>query len=95
MTEAAGLPTPLFVLPTGEGWAYGGFELDPASLEYLSRFLPAIADPLTRGSAWVTLWDALLDGALTPDAFMDLAAAALPAETDEQLTARILDEVRA
>jgi aminopeptidase N len=90
-TAAAGLPTPLFVLPTGEGWAYGGFELDPASLEYLSRSLPAIADPLTRGSAWVTLWDALLDGALTPEAFMDLAAAALPAETDEQLTARILD----
>jgi aminopeptidase N len=39
----------------------------------------------------VTLWDALLDGALTPEQFMDLAAAALPAETDEQLTARILN----
>jgi aminopeptidase N len=39
----------------------------------------------------VTLWDALLDGTLTPEAFLDLAAAALPAETDEQLTARVLD----
>jgi aminopeptidase N len=89
--EAVGLPAPLYVLPAGEGWAYGGFELDRGSLEWLSRSLPAIADPLTRGSAWVTLWDALLDGALTPEQFMDLAAAALPAETDEQLTARILN----
>jgi len=41
--EAVGLPAPLFVLPTGEGWAYGGFELDPTSLAYLSTSLPAIA----------------------------------------------------
>jgi aminopeptidase N len=88
--EAVGLPAPLFVLPTGEGWAYGGFELDPTSLAYLSTSLPAIADPLTRGSAWVTLWDALLDGAVSPNAFVDLAVAALPKETDEQLTSRVL-----
>ncbi len=88
--EAVGLPAPLFVLPTGEGWAYGGFELDPTSLAYLSTSLPAIADPLTRGSAWVTLWDALLDGAVSPNTFVDLAAAALPKETDEQLTSRVL-----
>ncbi|MGE0462273.1 MAG: M1 family aminopeptidase [Vicinamibacterales bacterium] len=88
--EAVGLPAPAFVLPNGEGWAYGGFELDEASLAYLSRSLPSVKDPLTRGSAWVTLWDALLDGRLAPTAFMDLAAAALPVETDEQLTARVL-----
>jgi len=88
--EAVGMPAPLYVLPNGEGWAYGGFELDKVSLAYLSKSLPAITDPLTRGSAWVTLWDALLDGALVPGAFMDLAAAALPKETDEQLTARVL-----
>jgi aminopeptidase N len=88
--EAAGLATPLFVLPAGDGWGYGGFELDPMSLAYLSRSLPAIGDPLTRGSAWVTLWDALLDGSFGPGAFLDLAVSALPVETDEQLTARIL-----
>jgi aminopeptidase N len=79
------------VLPTGEGWAYGGFELDQASLAWLLQSLPSIADPVTRGSAWVTLWDALLDGALSPNAFMDLAAAALPKEADEQLTSQVLD----
>jgi aminopeptidase N len=89
--DATGLPAPLYVLPTGEGWAYGGFELDRASLAWLSQSLPSIADPVTRGSAWVTLWDALLDGALSPNAFMDLAASALPMEADEQLTAQVLD----
>jgi aminopeptidase N len=89
--DAAGLPVPLYVLPTGEGWAYGGFELDRVSLAYLSQSLPSIADPLTRGSAWVTLWDALLDGALSPNAFMALAASALPKEADEQLTSLVLD----
>lgn len=91
VTEAVGLPTPAFVLPNGEGWAYGAFELDETSLAFLSRSLPIIKDPLTRGSAWVTLWDALLDGRLAPVAFMDLAVEALPAETDEQLTARVLN----
>jgi aminopeptidase N len=88
--DAMGTPAPAFVLPNGEGWAYGGFELDDASLAYLSRSLPSIAGPLTRGSAWVSMWDALLDGRLSPSSFMDLAMAALPAETDEQMTARVL-----
>ena len=83
-TEAVGKPAPAFVLPNGGGWAYGDFVLDPASLDYLSRSLPDIADPLTRGSAWVTLWDDMLDGRVPPAAFIDLAAAALPRETDEQ-----------
>jgi aminopeptidase N len=88
--DAVGLPAPLYVLPNGEGWAYGGFELDAISLAYLSKSLPSLPDALTRGSAWVTLWDALLDGAVAPATFMDLAATALPKEADEQLTARVL-----
>ena len=60
--QAAGMPAPRYVLPNGGGWAYGDFTLDQTSLDYLTTSLPEIADPLTRGSAWVTLWDALLDG---------------------------------
>jgi aminopeptidase N len=36
-----------------------------------------------RGSAWVTLWDSLLDGVLPSGRFLDLAIGALPRETDE------------
>ena len=37
VTEAVGWPAPLYVLPNGGGWAYGGFVLDPASRDYLAR----------------------------------------------------------
>jgi len=88
--EAVGMPAPRYVLPNGAGWAYGGFTLDKATLAYLMANVPDIADPLTRGSAWVTLWDALLDGQVQPDAFLDLAMRSLPRESDEQMTSRIL-----
>jgi aminopeptidase N len=78
------------VLPNGRGWAYGDFVLDKVTREYLMTNLPDIEDPLTRGSAWVTLWDSLLDGQVKPEAFLDLTMRALPREADEQLTSRIL-----
>ena len=88
--EAAGLPAPRYILPSASGWAYGDFVLDRASLDYLTTSLPEIGDPLTRGSAWVTLWDALLEGQVPPAAFLDLTLRALPRESDEQMTSRIL-----
>jgi aminopeptidase N len=91
LTNARGLRAPRFVLPSGRGIAYGGFELDPASLAYLLEHLPEIEDPLTRGAAWVTLWDQMLDGRASASAFVELALAALPRETDEQNVQRILN----
>ncbi len=88
--KAVGMPAPLYVLTNGGGWAYGDFVLDKTSLEYLSTNLPELDDALTRGSAWVTLWDALLDGQVKPEAVLDLTLRALPRETDEQLTSRVL-----
>jgi aminopeptidase N len=81
-------------LANGGGWAYGAVALDRPSRDYLSTSLADIADPLTRGAAWVTLWDAMLDRAVAPARLVDLAAAALPRETDEQLTARTLGYLR-
>ena len=91
--EAEGMPQPLFVLPNGAGLGYGLFRLDTASRDYLLANLPSIADSLTRGSAWVTLWDNLLESGVEPGAFIDLAMRALPAETDEQNLQRVLDYV--
>jgi aminopeptidase N len=88
--EALGLPAPQYVLPTGGGWAYGAFSLDATSLAYLSSSADAIPDPLTRGAAWVTLWDALLNRQIQPAAFVDLTTRAVPRESDEQLTSRVL-----
>jgi aminopeptidase N len=87
---AQGLPRPLFVLPNGAGLGYGLFVLDENSRRYLLDHVEDVADPLTRGSAWVTLWDNVLEGHVPPPAFFDAALRALPRESDEQNVQRIL-----
>ncbi len=90
VTAARGLPVPLFVLPNGGGIGYGEFHLDGDSLAWLAANLPDVTDALTRGSAWVSLWDAMLDLEVAPNALVDLALRALPREPDELNTQRIL-----
>ncbi|MFA7280418.1 MAG: M1 family aminopeptidase [Sterolibacterium sp.] len=90
--QAVGLPAPSYVLPGAAGWAYGQFRLDRGTITYLLAALPAIDDPLARGSAWVSLWDALLDRQIRPLALFDLALHAVPKESDEQLTAQFLED---
>jgi aminopeptidase N len=97
---ARGLPAPRFVLPSGEGIGYGGFELDLASVAYLTTSLPEISDPLTRGAAWITLWEQMLDSPSPPagrtpaSGIVNLALRALPLEADEQNIQRILGYAR-
>jgi aminopeptidase N len=89
----AGLPRPLYVLPNGGGLGYGLFLLDDASRTYLLEHIEDIPDALTRGSAWVTLWDNLLEAQFTPGALFEAALRAVPRETDEQNAQRILSYV--
>jgi aminopeptidase N len=93
VTAARGLPAN-FVLANGGGIAYGEIHLDAASLTWLTSHLPEISDELTRGAAWVTLWDALADGDLKADAFLALAVEALPAEKNELNVGRLLAYTR-
>ena len=88
--EAAHLPKPLFILPNGGGLAYGLFLLDEQSSAYLLGNMPRIEDALTRGAAWVTLWDNVLEGRVPAGAFIDAALRALGDESDEQNAQRVL-----
>ena len=90
VTGAIGKPSPLYVLPSGGGLGYGLFVLDPASRRYLLDHLDEIPDALTRGSAWVTLWENVLERHVAPASFIDLATRAVSRETDEQNRQRIL-----
>jgi aminopeptidase N len=87
---AAGLEAPLYVLPNGRGRGYGRFVIDDRTLDYLSTRIETVADALSRGSAWVTLWDAMLDGRIAPPLFASACLRALPPERDELLTQRML-----
>ena len=88
--DAAGMPKPLFILPNGGGLGYGLFVLDEPSASYLLGNMSSVADALTRGAAWVTLWDNVLEGRIAAGPFLDAALRALPGETDEQNTQRVL-----
>ena len=90
VADAVGLPRPLYVVPNGGGLGYGLFVLDEVSRQYLAAHLERIPDALTRASAWVTLWDNLLEGHVTAGSFLDLVVRALPLETDEQTIQRVL-----
>ncbi len=79
-----------WVLPNGSGVEYGLFLLDSQSVAWLTDSLPALAPALTRGTAWVTLWDLVWERRVTPDGFLDLALRALPRETDELNLGRVL-----
>jgi aminopeptidase N len=91
--ERGGNARPDYVLPNGRGLGYGEFRLDPASLAWLTVRLPDIGDPLTRGSAWLTVWDAMLSGSVRPDTLLALALRALPQETSELNLQRILTNI--
>jgi aminopeptidase N len=85
-----GRARPLYVLPSGDGLGYGLFLLDEASRDYLLAHIEDVPDALTRGTAWVTLWDNLVERRVDPNAFLAAAMRALPAETDEQNAQRVL-----
>jgi aminopeptidase N len=88
--DATGLPAPLLVLPSAGGIGYADFQLDPATIDYLLAKLPELGDSLTRGSAWVTMWEQMLEGRVPASALFELALAALPTERDELNVQRIL-----
>ena len=90
MSAAKGLPAPSFVLPSGAGVGYGGFEIDPGSMTWLLEHLPDIADPLTRGAAAITLWESMLDGRVTPETVANLLLRSVAVERDEQNLQRML-----
>ena len=90
VAEARGLPAPRFVLPTGGGIGYGGFALDPASRAYLLEHVSDISDALTRGAAYVTLWEEMLDGRVKPGDLVERLVAGLPGESDELNLQRML-----
>jgi aminopeptidase N len=90
---AAGISKPDWTLPTGGGLAYGDFILDDSSRAFLLQRLPELTDPLTRGAAWVTLWEEVMDRRVPPSSFIDAAMHALPRENTEQNVQLLLSYV--
>ncbi|UCF19429.1 MAG: ERAP1-like C-terminal domain-containing protein [Gemmatimonadota bacterium] len=88
---AKGQPLPSYVLPNGGGIGYGYFRLDQVSLGYFRYNLMTIPTALSRGAAWLALWEAVLHERLAAEDFLEVAVGALESETDELLVQMILD----
>jgi aminopeptidase N len=73
---------------------YGLFDLDPTTLDVVSRRLGAIADPYARGAAAIALWEAMLEGKVASGRVLDALLFALRQETNELLVQQMLDYVR-
>ncbi len=93
LAEAAGLPAPDFVLANGGGIGYGRFDLDEASREALLEHLPNLDDNRLRAVAWLSLWDAMLEGQVAPRRLIDLATRMLDTERDELNIQRLLNDL--
>lgn len=81
--QATGLEAPAFILANGAGVGYGHFVLDDRSRGYLLEHLPTIREARVRAIAWLSLWDAMLTGAVAPRDLIELALTAIPQEDDE------------
>ncbi|MFE6893253.1 aminopeptidase N [Streptomyces sp. NPDC057694] len=81
---------PALIVPNDQDLTYAKVRLDPASEEAALRGLSGIPDPLTRAVVWNTLRDMVRDGQLEPAAYLETAAAHLPAETDLAIVQGVL-----
>ncbi|MCM3880605.1 MAG: hypothetical protein ND807_10900, partial [Vicinamibacterales bacterium] len=90
VANVRGLPAPRYVLPNGEGIGYGLFRLDDLSKQFFLDHLPETGDGVTRATAWLTLWDGMLEGDVPPRPLAELMLRALPLEREEQNVQRIL-----
>jgi aminopeptidase N len=93
--RVADLPLPNYILANGDGLGYGLFTLDDRSRQFFLDHLEKIGDGLTRGVAWLTLWDDMLEGRTEPSQMFQLALRTLPQEREELNVERILADVHA
>jgi aminopeptidase N len=85
----AGRPAAALLLANDDDLTYAKVRLTDPELAALSGLLPAVADPVARALLWSAAWEATRDADADPAAFLELAVAGLPAETDPALFAEV------
>ncbi len=88
------IAVPSVILPNGDGLAYGLLLLPEEDQQQLLETIPLLPSALDRAVAWETLWDALLEGRLEPEVFLDALVKHLPAEQEELMIGRMLHLMR-
>jgi aminopeptidase N len=76
-----GEAVPDFILPNVSEQAYGFFELDEKSQQYLLQNVHTIQADLTKSAAWFSLWEAMLRGQIPPAQLLETIILGLPHES--------------
>lgn len=74
-----------FIIPNIDGKGYGFFRLNEADARACAAYLPGCDNELLRGSILITLYENLLNQAITPDFFMETMLNYLPQENNSLL----------
>jgi aminopeptidase N len=85
---------PDLVLPNDGDLTFAKVHFDPRSWQTLRDTLGGLPDPLARAVAWNAARTLVRDGAIPPAAYLDLAAAHLPAETEPSVVDAVLGHCR-
>ena len=88
--DLAGVPAGLLLVNDGD-LTYAKPRLETAGWASLADDLPRVAAPLARALLWTAAWDACRDGELPAQELAAVAAAALPAETEEAVFETIVE----
>ncbi len=83
----------LFLIPNAGGTEYGLFRPDPPSLQFLVSDGLHLAAAVLRGTAWLTIWDAMLEGWLEPSSVLGAGIGRMAEEPAEQLLSRMLADL--
>ncbi|MDJ0878816.1 MAG: aminopeptidase N [Halieaceae bacterium] len=92
--EAEGAPCPDFVYPNYGDYAYIKVALDERSVATISRYIMGLDDPLQRNMAWYDLFQMMRDARLALTDYLDILADHITAETDLNVTADLLSNLR-
>ncbi|MFC6977785.1 aminopeptidase N [Microbulbifer taiwanensis] len=82
IAEAVGQPCPQIVYPNEGDWAFAKVNLDPVSVENMSRHINDIEKPFTRLMLWQSLYDSVYDAKLPLDEYVSFALSNAGSERD-------------
>ena len=82
------------VLPNTSSETFARLVLDPASLTAVLAGLSRLADPLTRAVVWGVVFDAAHTRHLDPEAYVDVVATQLPAESHPAIVTAVVTRTR-
>ncbi len=87
-------PEARFILPNRAGEGYAAYHVPEPHLHGLLESVNRIPDPVDRGAAWITLWEALLNQEVEVAAFMQEAQFAVSTESIELIRDRVSGYLR-